>query len=67
MQVGIAAGGTDAEGHDRKPRCVQLAEDLEVRFGLPCVDRSAQQPTLLFADRRNTYVLLELEDQAGAD
>src|SRR6266487_3613635 len=65
VQVGFS--DPDAEGDDRQPAGVGIAEDLDVRVGLPAVQRTAPEALLARLDQVGTDRLLEPHDQPSAD
>src|SRR5690606_20592990 len=57
----------DHEGDDRQALTARVAEDLEVRVGLPAADRPPDERVLAAADLLDADGGLELEDEPGAD
>ena len=67
LVVQVAVAVTDAEGDDRQPRGLQVAEQLQVRVGAPAVKGQAQEPLLTGLDQVGPDGLLEGHDQPGPD
>src|SRR6266511_3637155 len=65
--VQVAFLGPDAEGDDRQAAGVGIAEDLDVRVGLPAIQRTAPEALLARLDQVGTDRLLEPDDQPSTD